>query len=327
MNALVSFSVCIPSFHSENRIRRAVDSVLQQNYPFVEIIICDQADTDTSFLSDLSPSIKRIWLEKPSTYNARCELIKAVQNDYFIQLDDDDYLANMALWDLDKIIRATGFADVYMYRKTNVPKMGDTPHCDGSIRSMTKDSFLHFCTNTCSFYNDLLSKCCKRISSSFEYQSKQMYNNEDGYLLLELSNHYQTFISIDRLLYFHVVRPGSISKVYPIQRVFDEARYILFLAGQRGINESSVVFNTANSSIYNNLFFHSIKGSFSKSFWQQYKRNTFVSSLRWLCIKHLFTFLRFTEEKRYLLLFLIQSRHLYAYVFKRTKSRLRQDDP
>ncbi len=320
MEGHVSFSVCIPSYHSEDRIKAAVDSVLKQKYPAMEIIICDQGDTDTSFLLNFDSRIKRIWLEEPSTYNARCELIKAVGNDYFIQLDDDDYLIGNALWFLDDLIRKTDYSDVYMYRKLNIPVNAIVPKYNGSHVRMDKERFLRFCTYENLFYNDLLTKCFKRIPS-FSYEPKLMRNNEDGHLLLELADCYQSFVQVDRLLYLHTVRSDSVSKVFSLQRLFDEARYVTFLANKRGYKESLKAFNSTNNSIYNFFYYTYSNGAFTKSVWRAFKSNPFVSTLRRLCWRHALFFGSNVEDRRYFYLLMMCSFSLYKYVLGRTCSR------
>ena len=91
----MKFSVIIPVYNKAPHLRRCIDSVLNQTYPFFEIILIDDASTDES-LSILNSYIDeriRIFFRRtpgPGGYAARNLGIKKSVFDWIAFLDADD---------------------------------------------------------------------------------------------------------------------------------------------------------------------------------------------------------------------------------------------
>lgn len=94
-NMLVS--VIIPSYNSENYIKRAVSSVLGQTYDNLEIIVIRNGGRPLPYLGN-SPKIRIIDLdENQGVSNARNIGIQEARGEYIALLDADDY------WDKEKL--------------------------------------------------------------------------------------------------------------------------------------------------------------------------------------------------------------------------------
>ncbi len=93
---MLSFSVLIPVYNGEKYLARALDSVLAQSYPHFELIVCDDASTDST------PEILRNYAEKDSririitheknqsAFTTRNNLIRAAKNPFCTFIDADD---------------------------------------------------------------------------------------------------------------------------------------------------------------------------------------------------------------------------------------------
>lgn len=93
-------SVIIPVYNNEKYIKKALDSVFEDNYPNKEIVLIDDGSTDNSNQVIID------WIEKyknaiPVTYKSRenrgisktlNEIIEMCQGEYYARLDSDDYL-------------------------------------------------------------------------------------------------------------------------------------------------------------------------------------------------------------------------------------------
>jgi len=90
-----NISVIIPTYNRALTIKRAIDSVLNQTYPVLEILVCDDGSSDNTEKIVKSINDQRIkWL--PSNNNSghpsvpRNRGIKAAQGDWLAFLDSDD---------------------------------------------------------------------------------------------------------------------------------------------------------------------------------------------------------------------------------------------
>jgi glycosyltransferase involved in cell wall biosynthesis len=86
-------SVIIPTFNRAWSINRAVDSVLAQNYPKVELIVVDDGSTDATpdILSTYGKTIKVIIQQNSGVSAARNRGLAAASGDLIAFLDSDDY--------------------------------------------------------------------------------------------------------------------------------------------------------------------------------------------------------------------------------------------
>lgn len=100
------FSIIIPTFNSEKFVKRALKSVLEQNYDSVEILIVDDnSEDDTLKVLEGFSSYKNIQIYKLTSNGgpgiARNVGISKATGDYIIFLDSDDMLAPFILQKLD----------------------------------------------------------------------------------------------------------------------------------------------------------------------------------------------------------------------------------
>ena len=85
-------SVVIPVFNGENFIRDAIENVMSQNYPALEIIIVDDGSTDKTgeIISKLPVDIRYFKQPNGGPASARNRGIKDVSADFLVFLDVDD---------------------------------------------------------------------------------------------------------------------------------------------------------------------------------------------------------------------------------------------
>jgi glycosyltransferase involved in cell wall biosynthesis len=95
MNTLIS--ICIPTFRRPELLLEAVNSCLQQTYPNIQIIICDDSPDDNSenIIKGLgSPRKIKYFRNSPSLGQARNvnKLFEYAEGEYLVLLHDDDLL-------------------------------------------------------------------------------------------------------------------------------------------------------------------------------------------------------------------------------------------
>lgn len=94
-------TVYITNFNYGRFIRQAIESVLNQTYSPIELLIIDDGSTDNSIeIIDCYRNYENIKIikQKNKGLNATNNVaLKEAQGDYFIRLDADDYMANYAI--------------------------------------------------------------------------------------------------------------------------------------------------------------------------------------------------------------------------------------
>lgn len=93
---MIRVSVIIPVYNVENYLKRCVDSILDQTYKNIEIIIVNDGSTDRSLeICEIYHknynNIKLINKENGGLSSARNEGIRYSNGDYLLFLDSDDY--------------------------------------------------------------------------------------------------------------------------------------------------------------------------------------------------------------------------------------------
>jgi glycosyltransferase involved in cell wall biosynthesis len=97
MNRKPLVSVIIPVYNTEKYIRQCVDSVINQTYKNLEIILVDDGSTDNSTqicdcYAARDERVSVIHKENGGVASARNAGIKRINGDYFTFVDSDDYL-------------------------------------------------------------------------------------------------------------------------------------------------------------------------------------------------------------------------------------------
>lgn len=108
------FSVLMPVYNSQNFLRRAIDSVLNQRFQDFELIVVDDCSTDGSadILQEYQQQDKRVVVAKTKANlgvaNARNEGMKLVQGRFLTFVDSDDYIEPDLFLKVKEKIDSTG---------------------------------------------------------------------------------------------------------------------------------------------------------------------------------------------------------------------------
>lgn len=108
------FSVLMPVYNSEKYLRRAIDSVLEQTFKDIELILVDDCSTDGSpaILDEYKKMDSRVIVTKTKSNsgvaNARNEGIKLINGHYLTFVDSDDYIEKDLFDKVKDVIDKTG---------------------------------------------------------------------------------------------------------------------------------------------------------------------------------------------------------------------------
>lgn len=113
-------SVCLSHFNRPQFLRQALDSILAQDYPHIEVVLVDDASTDPaaqSFLDNLAPTFaKRDWQLLRNTSErfvgaARNQAARQARGQYLLFMDDDNFAKPHEVSTFIRAAQATG-ADI-----------------------------------------------------------------------------------------------------------------------------------------------------------------------------------------------------------------------
>ena len=105
---MTRFSVCINAFNAEEFLDKAIDSVLSQNFNDFELIIFDDASTDSTAkiiknYEGKNSNVRAIFKsENVGLYLGRKEIVDACEGEYTLFLDADDEMEKGLLFSLDR---------------------------------------------------------------------------------------------------------------------------------------------------------------------------------------------------------------------------------
>ena len=94
----MTVSVIIPAYNSSKFLPEAIESVLNQTYAHVEVVVVDDGSTDdTKAVCDRYPTVKYVYQQNQGVAVARNTGINASTGEYLLFLDSDDCIFPQAL--------------------------------------------------------------------------------------------------------------------------------------------------------------------------------------------------------------------------------------
>src|SRR5260370_2477991 len=107
-------TVVVPSFNQGIFVANTLNSLLNQNYPNLEIIIQDGGSTDSTLDVLRSFGNRIAWVSEPDSgqSDAIVRGFAKAKHEWITWLNSDDIQCNDALWKIDSTIRKNPSADV-----------------------------------------------------------------------------------------------------------------------------------------------------------------------------------------------------------------------
>lgn len=222
-NTLVS--VIIPAYNCAKYIDEAVNSVLSQTYPYLEIIVVNDGSTDNTLqiIEKFKDRITIINQAQSGVACARNTGIKSANGDYIAFIDADDY------WFKEKIQLQVSYLEkhgdmsaVYSAWKTWTPQNGEFPQAFSLAPVITNSDIDQ--ENSGWVYDKLLFDCIihtssllakKSVLDKIGYFDNDLKIGEDYDLWLRLSR----VTKIDKLstaLSLYRINPESITNKTPL---------------------------------------------------------------------------------------------------------------
>ena len=103
-------SVIVPTYNAEKYLSRSIDSIINQSYDNLEIIIIDDASTDKSKdiikkYASIDNRIRTFYSEiNQGVSRSRNIGLKSFSGDYVVFLDADDFITKDAIKDRKSVV-------------------------------------------------------------------------------------------------------------------------------------------------------------------------------------------------------------------------------
>lgn len=215
-------SVIIPVYNTEKYLAACIDSVLQQTYVSLEIILVDDGSTDSSasicdVYTQKHDNIKAIHIQNSGPATAKNEGLKLAQGNYIALTDSDDKMEPLML---HKMVTA-GYehhADIICCNYKQIDENGNISHLNSTYKQYVLDheeGLVHFFSKD-KIYSQCWTKLYKR-QMLIDYHIENdpgLRTDEDFIFNIRAFVKAQTTVIIDEPLYVYTHRQNSLAHAY-----------------------------------------------------------------------------------------------------------------
>lgn len=212
-------SVIIPIYNAEAFLKKCLDSVINQTYKDLQIILVDDGSTDKSgsicdAYSEKDGRIQVYHQKNKGSSGARNSGLLLAKGNYITFIDSDDYIEPDTYSVVDQAIKDNFSPDLILYRTKSVDTKGKTVHIQGDtptgsiIREDRKFAEKRIIGE---MVNGVCDKVFKvEIIQGLSFETGKTYG-EDYRFNLEMLTNVNSVVYIDQIKYNYVMNPESIT--------------------------------------------------------------------------------------------------------------------
>lgn len=210
---LETVSIIVPIYNTEIYLRKCIDSLLDQTYKHIEIILVNDGSTDSSFSICLEyankySNIKIVNQQNKGVSAARNAGIAEASGKYVTFVDSDDFLAPNAIQIMHDLIfeKNVDIVSASMTAEKNMNK----PNGENFCEIISEDDAILW-----SIKNISLSVCAKLFNKqaikglSFD-ESRKI--NEDGHFVFQCCTRRLRILECSEIVYWYSERSNSSSR-------------------------------------------------------------------------------------------------------------------
>lgn len=235
MSQTIKFSVVLPIYNVEKYLNRCLDSVMNQTYENLEIILVDDGSPDNcpricDKWAKNDKRIKVVHKRNAGLGEARNSGLDVATGDYICFFDSDDYIDKRLFEEACNVIISEK-PDLIEFGRHNVDKNGNVIRTfipkTVSAKYEGKEVMTKFlpeliCTDPkTGIASDLLMSawCClyRRqllVDCKFHFVSERQYISEDVYSLMGLMPNVHSVCIVEKAYYFYCENGQSLTHVY-----------------------------------------------------------------------------------------------------------------
>ena len=226
-------SVIVPIYNVEDTLERCIDSILQQTYMNIEIILVNDSSPDDSeticqkYKSEYPNKIKYFKKENEGLGLTRNYGMKRANGDYIIFVDSDDYIEKDMIAKMMQYAKENN-ADIvtssFIYNGLAQEEIEGSKLYTGKVEIQSLIN--RMAGNKNSKTNDQfnVSACTKLYSKQFLYQYALVFKSEREYIWEDMAFNIDAFSCADHIyvmnsaFYHYDYNPGSLTHSYDANR-------------------------------------------------------------------------------------------------------------
>lgn len=258
-------SIIVPVYNVQQYLDRCINSLLEQTYNNIEIILVDDGSSDESpnmcdAYSDRFSFVKVIHKQNQGLGYARNSGLKIASGEYIAFVDSDDYLGKEHLISLYNSIKENK-TDVCYCGHTTVRNEIQVPHYNSLAGKVARNEAVkleiipRFCGKTGSLPDDLQMSACmalykKEIIDKFglKFVSEREFVSEDFIFNMDYLLHVNAVSFSDSVGYFYWYNETSLTHQY-LQDRFERNKKMMLEMVER--TKKAGIFDICKQRIYN----------------------------------------------------------------------------
>lgn len=227
----IKISIIIPVYKVEKFLKECVDSVVNQSYKNLEIILVDDGSPDScpEMCDDLAKQDNRIVVihkENGGLSDARNAGMKVATGDYFVFLDSDDYWMDNSFIETVVSEKLVEEKDVVFFGYTKDKNLlynyKRNIDFENEFSNTSKEVFLQ----KAFYYDKLQSTSCNKIVNTkliknFDMDFEKGRLSEDIDWVARLILHGENFAYFDKYIYFYRENEESITHTMSSKTIVD----------------------------------------------------------------------------------------------------------
>lgn len=253
-------SIIIPVYNVEKYIRECLNSIINQTYKNIEIIVVIDGSLDNSSkivyeFAKKDSRIKVIDRENKGVYESRIDGIKASTGEYLIFVDSDDSIKeNMVEVLLNEIISSnTDLVRCKWLTKINNKLSSEKVSIDNYNKILKKDfePYLYDLLYSTIFFNSMCRQIIKKdVLKNIDMNNSNLKYGEDLAFECKILNNINSFKIIDEYLYIYNIHEDSITNKKSLTTI--EKKILDVIHVNELLYEYIDIFNIKNKQKYYN---------------------------------------------------------------------------
>lgn len=293
MNDDIVISIIVPIYNTEKYLNECVDSIINQTYKNIEIILVNDGSTDNCLkicdeYAQKDKRVKVIHKENGGLSSARNSGLDILTGKYVCFIDSDDYVATTFVYDMFNLITKYN-ADIVQCKYTNQSfvKLNNEEILDSEQAIL--------CLNNIDTHRTFVIACNKmydvKLFDNVRFPIGKI--SEDAYTTYILFDKLEKMVVSESALYYYRTTPNSITN-----RKFSTKRYDAILAYEKEIEYFKNINKNLQYESALSLYQHMLKKYYILTY--KFIENNKLKNLNFLknkLKKNLPNFIKYSDDK------------------------------